>query len=125
MRKQGGAAVNSVQLVGRLTGDPEIEGAGPETAFAVLRLAVSRRREDMDALFVDVVCFGRQAVAAGAYLAKGRLVAVTGHLEHREWTGADGIRRSRHQVIAESIDYLPVDARERDGGPRADSGTEG
>jgi single-strand DNA-binding protein len=125
LRKQGDATVNSVQLVGRLTGDPEIKGASPEAVFAVLRLAIARRRDDADALFIDVVCFGRQAVAAGAYLTKGRLVAVTGHLEYREWTGADRLRRSRHQVVAESIDYLPGDVREHDDRPPTADGTEG
>jgi single-stranded DNA-binding protein len=46
-----------------------------------------------------VACFGAAGEAADRYLARGREVGVTGRLAHREWTGQDGIKRSRHSVI--------------------------
>jgi single-strand DNA-binding protein len=67
-------------------------------------------------VFVNVVCFARQAEAAGEYLYKGRRVAVVGRLEHREWTDSDGEQRSRHEVVAEYVEFL--DARHR---PDADA----
>ena len=113
--------MNNVNLIGRLTRDPELRRTSDDNALAVLRLAVPRRRggEDSGAVFVNVVCFGRQAEAADEYLYKGRRVAVEGRLEQREWTDPDGEPRSRHEVIAERLEFL--DARHR---PDADEATE-
>ena len=110
--------MNSINLIGRLTRDPEVRTTSDESSVAVLRLAVPRRRggEDAGAVFVNVVCFARQAEAAGEYLYKGRRVAVAGRLEHREWTDPDGEARSRHEVVAEYVEFL--DARHR---PDADA----
>ena len=108
--------MNNINLIGRLTRDPERRGDGEQGPVTVLRLAVPRRQgtEEAGAVFVNVVCFGRQAEVAEEYLSKGRRVAVEGRLEHREWTGADGEARARHEVVAERLQFL--DAR-----PRADA----
>jgi single-strand DNA-binding protein len=103
--------MNSVVLVGRLTRDPDIRDTTTDTAMTVLRLAVPRSRDDDEPVYVDVVCFGRLALSAGTFLAKGRLVGVTGRLGHREWTASDGRRRSHHEIVAQSLQYL-------DGAPR-------
>lgn len=114
--------MNSVNLIGRLTRDPELRTSADDSPVAVLRVALARRRggEDAGAVFVNVVCFGRQAEAANEYLHKGRRVAVEGRLEQREWTDTDGQARSRHEVYAERVEFLDPptsDARQR---PEAD-----
>ncbi len=113
--------MNNVTLIGRLTRDPEVRTTADDNRLAVLRLAIPRRRsgEDAGAVFVNVVCFGRQAEAADEYLYKGRRVAVEGRLEHREWTDADGEARSRHEVIAERLQF--IDARHRSGAADTDA----
>lgn len=112
--------MNSINLIGRLTRDPELRSGGDAGAVAVLRLAVPRRRDDDGAVFVNVVCFGRQAETAQEYLYKGRRVAIEGRLEHHEWSGPDGEPRSRHEVVAERVQFL--DARPRS---QADEAVEG
>lgn len=103
--------MNTVALVGRLTRDPVPRGATPDGPVAVLRLAVPRRNGGDDAVFVNVVCFDRLASAALEHLAHGRRVAVTGRLEHREWTDDAGARRERHEVVADRLDWLDTPAR--------------
>lgn len=100
--------MNSVNLIGRLTRDPELRTTAEDSPVAVLRVALPRRRggDDAGAVFVNVVCFGRQAEAANEYLYKGRRVAVEGRLEQREWTDTDGEARSRHEVYAERVEFL-------------------
>jgi single-strand DNA-binding protein len=97
--------MNSVQLIGRLTKDAERRDTA-EVEVAVLRLAVPRRRDDSEPVYVDVVCFARQAITASEYLRKGRLVGVLGRLEYRQWTSASGARRSGHEIVADQVDYL-------------------
>jgi single-strand DNA-binding protein len=105
--------MNTINLIGRLTQDPERRGDGDHGAVVVLRLAVPRRRgtDHAGAVFINVVCFGRQAEVAEEYLYKGRRVAVEGRLDHWEWTGPDGEARARHEVVAERVQFL--DARPR------------
>lgn len=98
--------MNSVALVGRLTRDPDTRETAAGMALAVLRLAVPRQRDEHDAVFIDVVCFDRQALSVAVYLTKGRRVAVTGRLEQREWTAPDGRRRSAHEVVAHTVDFI-------------------
>jgi len=129
--------MNAVQIVARLTTAPTVEERGG-TQVGRLRLAVQRQRgkdgEDRGADFIDVTVFGRQAETCAKYLAKGRRVAVEGHLHHSEWEAEDGSRRQKLEVIARSVEFLDappdraVRARARGGrriGRRRHGGTPG
>jgi single-strand DNA-binding protein len=108
--------VNSVALIGRLTADPATH-AGEIHESATFRLAVSRPGTD-GADFVDIVCFDKLAATCGEYLSKGREVAVVGKLRLSEWTGRDGERRSKIQVVADAVQFLdpPKKTGDPDGG---------
>lgn len=100
--------MNNVNLIGRLTRDPELRDAGT-TKVCKLRLAIPRRRqngEDRGAVFVDVTTFGVQAENCARYLVQGRQVAVSGRLEYGEWRDDAGGPRSRHEVIADEVGFL-------------------
>ena len=115
--------MNSINLTGRLTRDPEARSTRDDATVAEFRLAVQRRRrggEDRGAVYVDVVAFGGLAGSIVEYLAKGRQVAVSGRLEHDQWEAEDGSRRQRHKVIADEVEFLGR-RREGDDEPQSDS----
>lgn len=89
--------LNSVTLVGQLTGDPELRSLPDGRSVCNLRLAVNDQRDQP--LFIDVATFGAGAEACAEYLSKGRSVGVTGRLVLREWQAKDGSKRSKHSVI--------------------------
>ena len=62
------------------------------------------RRRCVD--FVDIVTFDKLASTCGDWLTKGREVAVVGKLRLNEWTGRDGERRSKIQVVADAVQFL-------------------
>lgn len=100
--------MNTVTLVGRLTRDPEdrqFEKDGEYTSLAKLRIAVERNRNDGTDFF-DVTAFGSLGVLVVEHLTKGRLVGIVGRLRSSEWTGSDGTKRHRVEVIADSIRFL-------------------
>ncbi len=97
--------MNNIQLIGRLTRDPELRSTNSGKAVANMRLAVSRRDRDADPVYVDVVAFDGLAETCGAHLEKGRQVAVSGRLDYQEWE-QEGSRRSKHEVIASEVDFL-------------------
>lgn len=108
--------MNAVQIVARLCAAPSVEERGG-TQVGRLRLAVARQRgkegEDRGADFVDVTVFGRQAQTCAKYLAKGRRVAIEGHLHHSEWETEDGSRRQKLEVIARTVEFLDAPRAEQ------------
>lgn len=96
--------MNAVALVGRLTRDPVLSSAG-ERQVCEFRVAVPRSAGSPEADFVDVACFGAVARTCAEHLSRGRLVAVSGRLRYSEWDGDHG-RRSKTDVVADSVDFL-------------------
>ena len=98
--------MNSVQLIGRLTRDPELRQTPSGKSVGGLRLAVDRRDRDADAIYVDVTVWNALAETCTQHLAKGRQVAVTGRLDYQEWKPDDGSTRSKHEVVASDVEFL-------------------
>lgn len=101
--------MNTINLIGRTTADPELRFTPSGTPVCKFRLAVNnppRDGKEQPAMFVDVVSFGAQAEAIAEHVAKGRQVAVSGRLSYQQWEADDGSKRSRHEVVANQVDFL-------------------
>ena len=76
--------INSVNLTGRLTRDPELRKSQSDIAITNITLAVNRTFTDANgerqADFINCVLFRKTAEIAQQYLRKGNLVGVTGRL---------------------------------------------
>lgn len=103
--------LNVIILIGRLTRDPELRYTQTGKAVATIRIAVDRGGE-AGTDFIDVVVWERQAENAANYLRKGRLVAVQGWLQIREYE-KDGQRRERAEIVANQLRFLDRSAAER------------
>lgn len=95
--------MNSVNLVGRLTKDPELSEHG-DKKVCDLRLAVNGQG-DTPTVYIDVAAFKGQAEACAKYLAKGSQVAVSGAIRYSEWE-KNGAKRSKHSVLAREVRFL-------------------
>ncbi|MBI3611264.1 MAG: single-stranded DNA-binding protein [Nitrospirae bacterium] len=103
---------SKVILIGNLTKDPEIRYTPSGTPVANLRLAVNhkyKQGEDLkeEVCYIDVVVFGKQAENCGQYLNKGQSVIVDGRLQERRWEAEGGQKRSKHEVVAQSVRFIP------------------
>jgi single-strand DNA-binding protein len=115
------ASLNNVVLLGNLTRDPEVRYTPSGTPVATLGLAVNNRVKQGDEwkddpCFIDVVVFGKQAESCGEYLSKGQPVLVEGRLRYRTWEGQDGQKRSKHEVSAFRVQFMPKAGRAPGGG---------
>lgn len=106
------ASLNKVLLLGNLTRDPELRYAPNGTPVANFGMAINRRyrqgeewREEV--CYVDIVTFGRQAETVGEYLSKGNLAMIEGRLQWRSWETEDGQKRSKHEVVANNVQFMP------------------
>jgi single-strand DNA-binding protein len=112
--------INRVTLVGRLTRDPELRALPSGTSVLNLGLAVNGRQKDQSGNwidkpnFFDVKVFGAQAEMLANHLAKGRRIGVDGRLDWSSWEAQDGGKRSKVEVVAQSVQFL--DSRGDDGG---------
>jgi len=112
------AGFNKVILMGNLTRNPELRYTPSGTPVASFGLAVSRRFKQGEELkeevcFVDIVVFGKQAEHCGQYLSKGNGAIIEGRLQQRRWETEDGQKRSKHEVVAQSVTFMP---KRQDGG---------
>jgi single-strand DNA-binding protein len=106
------ASFNKVILLGNLTRDPELRYTPNGTPVATFGMATNRRSGQGDerreeVCFVDIVVFGREAETASEFLSKGRAALIEGRLQWRSWEGQDGQKRSKHEVGAERIQFMP------------------
>lgn len=93
--------MNSINLTGRLTRDPELRELNNGTSVCHLRLAVDGLAAGRETGYIDVATFGKPGEAANRVLSKGWLVAVSGRLEHRTWTADDDSPRHAYQVVGD------------------------
>jgi single-strand DNA-binding protein len=101
--------VNSVQLTGRLTHDPDAECTTSGTAVTTFRLAIDRPGSNA-ADFLTVKTWERLAETTAEHLTRGRRVAVQGRLAHEEWVTSDGRRAERLTVVADRVEFLDAPA---------------
>lgn len=102
---------NKVILLGNLTRNPELSYTPSGTAIAKFGLAVNRKfkqGEDLkeEVCFIDIKVFGKQAESASQYLSKGRAALIEGRLQQSRWETEDGQKRSKHEVVAESVTFV-------------------
>ena len=97
-------ADNSITVVGNVTRDPELRFANSGTTIAKFSVAVSRKRGDTEVTsFFDVSCFGSLAQNVASSLTKGIRVIVEGTLEQRTWETETGDKRSKIEILANSV----------------------
>ena len=104
--------LNKVILIGRLATDPELKYTPSGVAVTSFRIAVdrpfgSRNAEgEKETDFIDIVAWRQSAEFAANYLNKGRLVAVDGRLQIRNWVAQDGTKRRTAEVVANDLRSL-------------------
>ena len=101
--------LNQINLIGRLTGDPELFYTATGQPLASFALAVQRSfknkegKKDVD--FIEVRAWQRLAEVCADNLRKGRLVAVSGRLQVSKKT-KDGRNYENTEVVAREINFL-------------------
>lgn len=102
--------MNKVTLIGRLTKEPELKytpGAG--TAVLTVTLAVDRRfnkEGQKEADFIPVVIWGKQAESTAQYVSKGKLIAIAGRIQTRNYDHKDGYKVYVTEVVAEEVKFV-------------------
>jgi single-strand DNA-binding protein len=110
--------LNRVILIGRLTKDPELRYTPSGVATAQFTLAVDRpysnQQREREADFIPVIVWRQTAENCANYLRKGRLAAVEGRIQVRNYDNSEGRRVYVTEVVADNVRFLESSNRDRD-----------
>ena len=95
--------LNRIVLMGRMTRDPELRYTASDKPVASFTLAVDRETKDKQTDFIDCVAWNNTAEFVSKYFSKGRMAAVDGRLQLRDWTDKDGNKRRTAEVVANAV----------------------
>ncbi|MGN7457155.1 single-stranded DNA-binding protein [Paenibacillus pasadenensis] len=108
--------LNRVILIGRLTRDPELRYTPSGVAVTQFTLAVDRpfnsQSGEREADFIPIVTWRQLAETCANYLRKGRLAAVEGRMQVRNYENNEGKRVYVTEIIADNVRFLESGNRE-------------
>jgi len=102
--------MNNVVLIGRLVRDPEMRYTASGTAVTTFTLAVDRpfsnNKGEKEADFIPIVVWRQLAEACANHLSKGRLAAVQGRIQTRQYENNEGRKVNAVEVVADTVRFL-------------------
>lgn len=100
--------MNSINLTGRLTYDPELKETNNGTKFTRFKLAVSRigaKEGQQKADFIPCLAWAKTAEILCQYCKKGSMIGLNGRLTANEYE-KDGEKKIAFDVVALSLEML-------------------
>ena len=104
--------LNRATILGRLTRDPEVRTTPNGQTVTTMTVVTNLVWTDQSGAkqekpeFHNCVLWRRLAEIAGQYLTKGKQVYVEGRIQTRDWTGNDGVKRYRTEVVVDNLIML-------------------
>jgi len=102
--------MNRIILIGRLTKDPELRYTPNGVAVTTFTLAVDRpfsnNQGEREADFINIVTWRGLAETCANYLKKGRLTAVEGRLQIRNYENNEGKKVYVSEVVSDNVRFL-------------------
>lgn len=98
--------MNSTNIIGRLTAEPELRRTQNGTACCSFSLAVKRPKVKDTTDFLNFVVWQQGAEYLCQYGHKGDIVGVTGYLTSRNWEDKNGNKRVAFEVICDSVELI-------------------
>lgn len=98
--------MNTIQITGRLTADPECKHTQSGVAVCSYTLAVKRPKVKDVTDFLPVVSWRQGAEYLCQYAHKGDMIAATGTLTARKWQDKDGNNRVSYEVQTDTVEIL-------------------
>ena len=101
--------LNVAAIMGRLVADPELRHTPNDIAVTTFTLAVdrsySRAGTERQTDFIDVVAWRQTAEFVCKYFSKGRMMAVTGSIQTRNYEDKQGNKRKAFEIVANDVSF--------------------
>ena len=102
--------MNKVQLIGRLTKDPEIRYSQSKEPIAVTHFSVAVNRKykkngEQEADFINCVSFGKTAELINKYFKKGKMIGIVGSIQTGSYIDKNGNKRNTTDVLVNEVHF--------------------
>ena len=97
--------MNRVDLIGRLTKNPDVRYTNDGMCIARYTLAVDRRGKDKGADFISCIAFGKGGEFAEKFLQKGTKIAVVGRIQTGSYENKEGQKIFTTDVVVEDHEF--------------------
>ncbi|GAB1542937.1 single-stranded DNA-binding protein [Scytonema sp. NUACC21] len=105
--------INKIMLVGRCGQEPELKYFESGAVKASISIAIRPPYKSEQALWFDLVAWGKQAEVIGNYVRKGTQIAVTGELQFDRWADRNsGVMRQKPVIIINAVELLSSPRKE-------------
>jgi single-strand DNA-binding protein len=115
--------LNRIILIGRLTRDPELRYTPNGVAVTTFSLAVDRpysnQQGERETDFINIVTWRGLAETCANYLKKGRMAAVEGRLQIRNYDNNEGRKVYVTEVVADNVRFLESNNSSQGGGQQS------
>jgi single-strand DNA-binding protein len=104
--------LNKAMLIGNLTRDPELRNTPSGQSVASFAVATNLTWTDQAGQqqkkteFHNIIAWRKLAEICSKYLHKGSKVYIEGRLQTTDWTGQDGVKRYRTEIVVENMIML-------------------
>ncbi|MDX9778748.1 MAG: single-stranded DNA-binding protein [Patescibacteria group bacterium] len=104
--------LNKAMIIGNLTRDPETRTTPSGQNVASFSVATSLTwtdntgQQQKKTEFHNIVAWRKLADICAQYLRKGSKVYIEGRLQTNEWTGQDGVKKYRTEIVADNMIML-------------------
>lgn len=100
--------MNSINITGRLTAQPELKTTPNGISVCSFTLAVKRPRTKDETDFIDCTVWRQGAEYLAKYGAKGSMTEATGSLISRKWQDKNGNNRVSFEVLCDTVGLLEI-----------------
>ncbi|MFA5184503.1 MAG: single-stranded DNA-binding protein [Patescibacteria group bacterium] len=104
--------LNKAMIIGNLTRDPELRNTATGQNVASFSVATNLVWTDQSGQqqkkteFHNIIAWRKLAEICAKYLHKGSKVYLEGRLQTTDWTGQDGVKRYKTEIVAENMIML-------------------
>lgn len=104
--------LNKAMVIGNLTREPELRNTAGGQSVASFSVATNLIWTDQSGQqqkkteFHNIIAWRKLAEICSKYLHKGSKVYIEGRLQTTDWTGQDGVKRYRTEIVAENMIML-------------------
>ena len=101
--------LNRVVLMGRITQDLELKQTPSGVIVLSFNIAVDRnytpKGEERQTDFISCIAWRKTAEFINKYFAKGRMIAIEGNLQTRNYDDKNGVKHYVTEVVVENVSF--------------------
>ena len=95
--------LNSIDVMGRLTADPELKVTNNQVPVTTFTIACDRDFGEKKADFFNCTAWRGTAEFICKYFHKGNMIAINGRLQTHTWTDKEGNKRTDYEILCNTV----------------------